>query len=166
MAFEQISDRGDYDIWSLQLDGPRRPTPLMTSTFNERGLRFSPLDGRFVTFTSDESGRAEGYVAPSTVLSARTRVSSGGGSAAQWSRDGRELYYASADGYLMAVPIYTEPSHEIGAPLRLFPMQGEWFWRDFDVSPDGKKFLAIVPQVMANEQPLTAVLNWPAQFRR
>ena len=166
VAFEQISDRGDYDLWTLRLDGPRRPTPLMTSTFNERGLRFSPPNGRFVTFTSDESGRAEVYVAPWPVLSARRRVSSGGGSAAQWSRDGRELYYASADGYLMAVPIYTQPSLEIGAPLRLFPMQGKWFWRDFDVSPDGKKFLAIVPQVMANEQPLTAVLNWPALFRR
>jgi Tol biopolymer transport system component len=54
VAFEQISDRGDYDLWTLRLDGPRRPTPLMTSTFNERGLRFSPPDGRFVTFTSDE----------------------------------------------------------------------------------------------------------------
>jgi Tol biopolymer transport system component/DNA-binding winged helix-turn-helix (wHTH) protein len=166
VAFEQISDRGDYDLWTLRLDGPRRPTPLMTSTFNERGLRFSPPDGRFVTFTSDESGRAEVYVAPWPVLSARTRVSSGGGSAAQWSRDGRELYYASADGYLMAVPIHAQPSLEIGVPFRLFPMQGKWFWRDFDLSPDGKKFLAIVPQVMANEQPLTAVLNWPVQFRR
>jgi eukaryotic-like serine/threonine-protein kinase len=150
----------------LRLDGPRRPTPLMTSTFNERGLRFSPPDGRIVTFTSDESGRAEVYVAPWPALSARTRVSSGGGSAAQWSRDGRELYYASADGYLMSVSIHTQPSLEIGVPLRLFQMQGKWFWRDFDLSPDGKKFLAIVPQVMANEQPLTAVLNWPAQFRR
>jgi hypothetical protein len=60
----------------------------------------------------------------------------------------------------------TQSSLEIGVPLRLFAMQAKWFWRDFDLSPDVKKFLAIVPQVTANEQPLTAVLNWPAQYRR
>lgn len=78
MAFEQISERGDADLWTLPLNGPRQAAPLMASVFNERGLRFSP-DGQFVTFTSDESGRTEIYVAPLSVLSARTRVSNGGG---------------------------------------------------------------------------------------
>ena len=66
------------------------------------------------------------------------------------------------DGYVMAVPVRTTPSLEIGVPLRLVAIQGKWPWRDFDVSRDGKRFLAIVPQVMANEQALTAVLNSPA----
>ena len=60
MAFEQISERGDADLWTLPLNGPRQAAPLMASVFNERGLRFSP-DGQFVTFASDESGRTEIY---------------------------------------------------------------------------------------------------------
>jgi len=165
VAFEQISERGDYDLWTLPLNGTRQAAPLMASAFNERGLRFSP-DGQFVAFTSDESGRTEIYVALLSVLSARTRVSNGGGLAAQWSPNGHELFYMSADGNVMAVPVRTTPSLEIGVPLRLFAIQGKWPWRDFDVSRDGKRFLAIVPQLMANEQALTAVLNWPAQIRQ
>jgi Tol biopolymer transport system component len=165
VAFEQFSERGDADLWTLPLDGARQAAPLMASAFNERGLRFSP-DSRFVAFTSDESGRAEIYAAPSSLLSAKTRISNGGGSAAQWGPDGRELFYMAIDGYVMVVPVRTTPSLEIGVPLRLFAIQGKWPWRDFDVSRDGQRFLAIVPQVMANEQALTAVLNWPAQVQR
>jgi hypothetical protein len=75
------------------------------------------------------------------------------------------LYYLAADGHVMAVPIRTAPALRIGAPEPLFAINGRWPWRDFDVSPDGKRFLAVVPQVMANEQALTAVVNWTAQLR-
>ena len=52
----------------------------------------------------------------------------------------------------MAVPIRTTPPLEIGVPLRLFAIQGQWPWRDFDVSRDGQRFRAR-SSVMANEQP-------------
>jgi len=165
VAFEQISERGDADLWTVPVDGSRPPTPLIASAFNERGLHFSP-DGQFAAFTSDESGRGEIYVAPSTLLTTKKRISSAGGSIGRWSPDGRELFYLAADGHLMAVPLRTAPSLEIGTPVPLFAVQGRSPWRDYDISPDGKRFLAIVPQVLANEQPLTAVLNWPLQFRR
>jgi len=164
VAFEQISERGDADLWTVPVDGSQPPAPLLTSSFNERGLHFSP-DGEFAAFTSDETGRGEIYVAPSTLLTAKKRISSGGGSIGRWSHDGRELYYLAADGHVMAVPIRTAPALRIGAPVPLFAINGRWPWRDFDVSPDGKRFLAVVPQVMANEQALTAVVNWTAQLR-
>jgi eukaryotic-like serine/threonine-protein kinase len=165
VAFEQISERGDADLWTVPVDGSRPPAPLIASAFNERGLHFSP-DGQFAAFTSDETGRGEIYVAPSTLLTARRRISSGGGSIGRWSPDGRELFYLAADGHVMAVPIRTAPALEIGVPVPLFAIHGRWLWRDFDVSPDGKRFLAIVPQMMANEQAVTAVVNWTAQVRR
>jgi eukaryotic-like serine/threonine-protein kinase len=165
VAFEQISERGDADLWTVPVDGSRSAAPLLASAFNERGLHFSP-DGRFAAFTSDESGRAEIYVAPSTLLSARKRVSSGGGSIGRWSPDGRGLFYLAADGHLMSVPIRTAPALNIGMAVPLFAIPGRWLWRDYDVSPYGQRFLAIVPQVIANEQPVTVVVNWTAQQRR
>jgi eukaryotic-like serine/threonine-protein kinase len=165
VAFEQVSERGDADLWTMPVDRTRPPTPLIASAFNERGLRFSP-DGQVVAFVSDESGSTEIYVAPLSMISARRRISNEGASTARWNPNGRELFYSAADGSVMAVSIRTAPSLDIGVPIRLFGMAGKWPWRDFDLSRDGRRFLAIVPKVMANEQPLTAVLNWPAQVRR
>jgi len=165
VAFEQTSERGDADLWTVPVDGSRPPAPLMASAFNERGLHFSP-DGHFAAFTSDETGQGEVYVAPSTLVTAKKRVSSGGGSIGRWSPDGRELFYLAADGHVMAVPIRTTRALEIGVPVPLFAIHGRWPWRDFDVSPDGTRFLAVVPRTMANEQAVTAVMNWTAQVRR
>jgi eukaryotic-like serine/threonine-protein kinase len=165
VAFELTSERGDADLWTVPVDGSRPPTPLMASAFNERGLHFSP-DGQFAAFTSDETGQGEIYVAPSTLATAKRRVSKGGGSIGRWSPDGRELFYLAADGHVMAVPIRTAPALEIGVPVPLFAILGRWPWRDFDVSPDGQRFLAIIPQMMANEEAVTAVMNWTAQVRR
>src|SRR4029453_10138803 len=165
VAFEQTSERGDADLWTVPVDGSRPPAPLMAFAFNDRGLHFSP-DGHFAAFTSDESGRGEIYVAPSTLITAKHPVSSGGGSIGRWSPHGHELFYLSADGHVMVVSVRTVPSLHIGVSVPLFAIQGRWPWRDFDVSPDGKRFLAVVPQTMANEQAVTVVMNWTAQARR
>jgi hypothetical protein len=65
----------------------------------------------------------------------------------------------------MAVPIRTTPLIEVGSPSRLFALQGR-AWSDFAVSADGKRFLAVVPQAFAGEQPLTVILHWTAEVRR
>jgi hypothetical protein len=82
-----------------------------------------------------------------------------------WSRDGGELFYVSADRELLAVPVRTKPVLEVGTPATLFTLKGP-AWNSFDVSTDGKRFLAVVPEVVANEQPLTVVLNWTAEIAR
>jgi hypothetical protein len=75
---------------------------------------------------------------------------------------------------LASVSVRTTPSLVLGTPQALFPVKGGtvWSdpkgnaaWTDFDVSLDGKRFLAAIPQA-ANQQPLTVVLNWPAEVRR
>jgi hypothetical protein len=136
---------------------------LLNSPFNEQGVLFSP-DGRFIAFESDESGRPEVYVAPFPATGGRTRVSTGGARLPHWSRDGRELFYLSDDRRLFAVPVRTAPAQVLGAPLPLFTLNESSTWIDFDVSLDGKRFLAIVPEVVANEQPLTVVSNWTAEI--
>ena len=63
------------------------------------------------------------------------------------------------------VPVRTTPILEVGTPAPLFALQGRT-WVDFAVSADGKRFLAVVPQAFAGEQPLTVILNWTAEVRR
>jgi hypothetical protein len=86
-------------------------------------------------------------------------ISSGGARFPRWSSDGRELFYLAGDGQLMAVPIRTTPTLQVGRPVALFGLGGVQRWAGFDVLPDGR-FLAIISEIGASEQPLTVVLNW------
>ena len=84
---------------------------------------------------------------------------------ARWSGDGREIVYVSADRRLVAVPVLrTTPALELGTPVTLFAL-GSTPWISFDVSPDGR-FLALIPEIVADEQPLTALLHWSETIRR
>jgi hypothetical protein len=124
-----------------------------------------------MSLTSDESGRFEAYVAPFPPTGGKIPVSNGitigteFQEGPRWRRDGRELYYMSADGRLMAVPIRTTPTLTAGTATALFTVQGRT-WSDFAVSADGTRFLAVVPQAFAGEQPLSVIVNWTADARR
>jgi hypothetical protein len=92
----------------------------------------------------------------------KTRVSSDGGQELAWAPDGRELFYRSGDR-MMAVDIVTRPTLKAGKPRLLFA--GAFAkggpWRDYDVSPDGRRFLMLKPT--KEDVPLTqlnVVLNW------
>jgi len=165
LVFMQRTRGGTFDLWMLPLVGDRTPSPLFQTPFTERNARFSP-DGRFLAYLSDESSSFEVFVSPFPFTGEKVRVSSGGGTSPRWSRDGRELFYASDARQLVAVPIRTTPSLQLGAPVTLFPLKGSRPWIEFDVSVDGKTFLASVPEISANQQPLTAVVNWTSEVRR
>ncbi|MEX1245364.1 MAG: protein kinase [Thermoanaerobaculia bacterium] len=160
LAFVQRSAQGNFDIWTLPLEGPGQPTVLVQSPFDKTEVRFSP-DGRFLAFISTESGQAEAYVMPYPGPAEKIRVSSGGARLLQWGRDGKELFYLSADGRLMSLPLRTSPSLATGAPVALFTVEGKP-WLSFALSADGQKFLAVVPEAAADEQPMTVIVNWTA----
>jgi len=149
----------------LRGDGP--PTALLPVSLGAEVafslLRFSP-DGRFIAFVSDESGQLEAYVTPYPGPGERTRVSSGGSHLLRWSRDGKELIYLSADRRLVSVPIRTDPTLQLGEPTVLFELKGHP-WIAFDVSADGERLLAVVPEIVANELPLTVVVDGLAEPR-
>ncbi|MEP6995649.1 MAG: protein kinase, partial [Acidobacteriota bacterium] len=155
---------GNFDICTLPLPGPGKPTAVLQSPFDKKEVRFSP-DGRFLAFISNESGQAEAYVMPYPGPGQRVRLSSGGARLLQWGRDGKELFFLSADGHLMSLPIRTSPSLQTGTPVRLFKLEGKP-WLSFQLSSDGKRFLAVVPQTTADEQPWTVVVNWTSEAGR
>ncbi len=160
LAYVQRGAQGNFDIWTRPLQGSVQPTVLVQSPFDKKDVRFSP-DGRFLAFISTESGQAEAYVMPYPGPGEKIRVSSGGARLLQWGRDGKELFYLSADGRLMALPFRANPTLQTGAPVALFTVEGKP-WLNFALSVDGKKFLAVVPETAADEQPMTVVVNWTA----
>ena len=165
LAFEQRTPLGNYDTLTLSLDAPGEPSILLGSRFDEIQLRFSP-DGHAVSFLYDESGRYEVYVAPFPVMTPRLRVSAGGGHSPRWNPAGRELFYLANDGHFIAVPIRTTPALELGPASTLFAVSDRASWGDFAVSPDGQRFLSISSESRGSEQPITVVLNWPAETAR
>jgi len=159
LVYIERTEQTPFDVWALPLRGGGSPTLLLKSPFGKSGVRFSP-DGRHLSFISDESGRQEAYVMPYPGPGERIRVSAEGASLVRWSPDGRELLFVSADRKLVAVPVRTSPALWLGTPTVLFPITGRSGWTAFEPFPDGKRFMAIVPQVLATEGPLTAVVGW------
>ena len=161
LVYVEGSEHGWFDVWALPLTGGGKPVALLQAPFSKGDVRFSP-DGRYLAMITGESGQPEVYVTAYPGPGERIRVSTGGARSLRWSRKGGELLYLSADGHMMSVRVRTSPSLEIGAPAALFTLNGT-AWKDFDVSPDGQRFLAVVPKIVADELPLTVVANWASE---
>jgi Tol biopolymer transport system component len=162
------------DLWVLPLDGKQKPFPYLTSNYAEAGGQFSP-DSHWVAYSSDESGRDEIYVRPfPDPLAGKWLVSSGGGNQPRWRRDGRELFYVSADNKLMSLEVSADGAKfKPGIPKALF---GASFKRDqrgfettghgWDVAPDGQRFLINTKLSEQSSAPVTVILNWQAALKR
>jgi len=137
---------------------------MATTAFNETQPSFSP-DGRFIAFTSDETGRPEVYVAAFGSPGAKRRVSTTGGFLPRWDGARRELVYISESNQVMSVPVGTNAALEAGTPTVLFTLAKGTDWSAYDLAPDGR-FLAVVPVQFAAQQPLTVIVNWPATLPR
>ena len=142
------------DIWVLPFSD-KKAFPYLQTEFNEDNCKLSP-DGRWLAYQSDESKRNEIYVMTFPMPSGKWQISTGGGRIPAWSRDGRELYYVSADNKLMAVEIKPGVKFEAGVPHPLFDVRPG---AGFDVRKDGN-FLIPTPAEQSASAPMTVVLNW------
>lgn len=152
--------------WTLDLGDTAKLSRLLPGNFQVYNARFSP-DGRYIAFISDESGGWEAYLAPYPGPGERLRLSSGGASRLRWNRTLGTIFFSDPEGKLWSVPVTTKPALRIGKPSLLFASKSllPQLRRDpesqpFDVFPDGKRVLLLVPDVIADEVPLTVVLNW------
>ncbi|MFY9530722.1 MAG: protein kinase [Candidatus Acidiferrales bacterium] len=168
LAFFEINPTTGFDIWVLRL-GDRKAQPFLRTPFNESVPRFSP-DGRWLAYTSDESGRYEIYVQPYPGPGGKWLISTEGGTEPAWNPNGRELFYRSGDK-MMAVEIATQPSFAAGKPRMLFEGRYEPApapIANYDVSPDGQRFLMLKRSESAGEAPtqINVVLNWFEELKR
>jgi hypothetical protein len=177
LLYAKVDPKTNCDLWVLPLatDGTRggTPAPFANSAFNEDQGQFSP-DTHWIAYVSDESGRFEVYVRPFPVPpggGSKTQVSRGGGMQPRWRRDGKELFYFSLDGNLMAVDATQGPMFKAGVPRSLFrshiarhgkePPLDSFAW---GVTPDGKRFL--INTVKTASRSITVVLNWDAELKK
>jgi len=176
VAFTQMDPETGADLWVLEVGGGRKPVPFLRTKFNEGSPRFSP-DGRWIAFSSNESGRNEVYVQAYPGPGSRTQVSSEGGFDPVWTRSGREVFYRSGNK-MMAVAATSGAAFSAGRPQMLW----ERFYAhglssvcgapgpsssNYDVTPDGQRFLMI----KENEQDgrytrIHVVLNWAEELKR
>jgi len=166
VSFYEVNPEGGRDIWMLRLDG-QEATPFIATPFNERSPRFSP-DGKWLAYISNESGRDEVYVEPYPGREGKWTISTEGGREPVWSRDGSALYYRQGDRMLV-VAIDPGPPFSAGKPRVVFKgryevgVAGNPNW---DISPDGRRFLMIKRGEESAPTRLHVVVNWFEELER
>jgi len=156
----------DYDIELVSLEH-EKVIKFTASAAVELSPAFSP-DGRWIAYQSDESGTAEIYLQAFPGPGAKWQVSKAGGTEPVWARSGTELFYRNGPD-MMAVPVRTSPGFLPGAPERLFTGDFEVGHRDhpnYDVSPDGQRFLMIARQSDAPKVPVQIEMDLHSELRR
>lgn len=173
LIFVQIGEHDRGDLWALRLGSQEPPFPWLRTSAGELHAQFSPgaQAGRWVAYTSDESGIEEVYVRafrgkPSS--EAKWQVSANGGKYPRWR--GTEIVYVAADGKLMSVAIrFGSDSIDVGAPRLLFDPQLPQvpFSRyPYDLTRDGQRFLCVSAGKQSPSGPLNVILNWTNLLNR
>jgi len=168
ILFHTRNARTKYDVMIADVEKPGASQLLFDSPFNDMQGQFSP-DGKWIAYTSDVSSEFEVYVRARTGVVSRPvprQVSIKGGTDPHWRADGRELFYRSAAGQLVAVRLRLGAGGiEAIDRQELFPLTEENsapYISSYDVSPNGQQFLLRVPREHFSTTPLTVVLHWAA----
>ncbi len=162
LVFAEQDPDTNWDLVAVSLGGEPKSRSLLKTPFSESSPEISP-DGRWIAYTSVETGRTEVNVRPLSGAFEQWQISAGGGGRPRWRGDGRELYYASPDGHLMAVAIETQPVFRPGPPRRLFQLTARPD-RNLpifeDVTPDGRRFLLNAPVEARSSVAFHVIANW------
>jgi serine/threonine-protein kinase len=168
LLFSAYSAAGKQAIHALSLDGSDTIQPFLQTPANLNGSHFSP-DGRWVAYTTDESGRREVCVQPFPIAPGKWLISTEGGQYSRWARNGREIFFVSGDqlNQLMSVDVETHPGFRAGTPHPLFSTNGYLAAGNYDVASDGQHFLMIKQEdTLTNPKELNVILNWSEDLKR
>jgi len=159
----------DRNVLLLPLQGasPGQALPLLATAFLERDARVS-ADGRWLAYTSTESGRSEVYVTSFPEPASRFQISTDGGTDPAWGAGGRELFYLQGEGRLMAVDLALEPRFQAARPRPLFEIpHPEVRSATYDAAPDGRSFVTLEGTAAGSSfTRLHVVLHWPEELQR
>ena len=160
-------------IWIVGLNASEqqhKAHPFLQHSHGEFSAHFSPTNEggppRWLAYMSNETGRYEVHVRDFPAGSYKWQISNQGGLHPQWRNDGRELFYLTLDGTLMAVAVNSGPAFEFGAPQPLFEagllfMPHYKIWMDqYAASRDGQRFLLNRRVAETAAGAITAVIPW------
>ena len=158
ILFQTESPASDISVLSL---ADTKVLPFANTKFTEASAQFSP-DGRWVAYSSNETGRTEVYIAPFGRTGSRVPVSTDGGGSPRWSHDGKELFYIRGDDTLMRVTVSSsESSIDVVSTQEVFRTQFGRSTFPYDIGSDGR-FLVNRSTQDSKPAPITLVVNWPA----
>jgi eukaryotic-like serine/threonine-protein kinase len=169
ILFTSREEGTGWDIWLFPLEGGKL-VPIVSTAAVEIEPQLSP-DGRWLAYTSDESGRLEVYVRPFRAPGAAWLISTGGGSDPRWRSDGAELYYLSPDRALMAVGIGAGAGFKAEGPSPLFQARmsgplGLGVRFNYAVGAAGRRFLITADAPDTVPSAIEIVMNWHADVAR
>lgn len=163
ILYMHVAPETSLDLWVRV--GDEQPQPWLMTKFSELLASYSP-DGKYIAYSSDESGQYEIYVRPASGEGAKWQISTEGGEEPLWSRDGHQLFYRNGQKW-MAVDVVTAQDFKNGTPRLLF--EGPYLnipGFSYDVAKDGR-FLMIEEN---HKQPTTlqvqAIFNWGEEVKR
>ena len=168
LVFISTNPETKSDLWVLPMTPGAAPVPYLRTSFEELQGQVSP-DGRWLAYTSDESGRWEVYVQSFPTPGTKYVISNDGGGEPQWRADGRELFYMALDHTLMSVPVVSSTPWSSGRPVPLFraAVAGDLtrYRNRYQVAANGQRFL-LDSVVKDGSQDVTLVVNWQSLGRR
>ena len=152
------------DLWVFPTFRDQKPWPLLRTAAREMQGRISP-DGRWIAYSSDESGAWEVYLQSFPVVGWKRRVSTHGGAQPHWRADGRELFYLASNHTLTAVTTTLRNEElQLGAPNALFevrmPQEPETIRNHYAVSEDGQRFLIDAAKSGLKTEPISLIADW------
>jgi Tol biopolymer transport system component len=145
LRFLTLTGNGDYGISLFDL-ASRTVTPLVDLPGSaQHSSNLSP-DGKWLAYASNETGRYEVWIEPFPPTGARHQVTRAGGSHPLWRPDGQSLYF-DRDQQMFRLAVNTNDLSARVDPIAL-PISGfvqAEYRRQFDLMPDGRQFLVLVP---------------------
>ncbi|MEE4273241.1 MAG: protein kinase [Thermoanaerobaculales bacterium] len=164
VVYERVGTDNNTDLCAVRPEDGQT-VELVVSKYDVGFGAVSP-DGRWMAFVSNESGHDEVYVTTFPEPARRWQISTAGGSFPRWSRDGRELFFASAAGDLFVAEVSGEgETFDVGHVEELHSWHlATTFRRPFDVTPGSGDLLVIRGLTTQTREPLKVVLNWNAEL--
>jgi Tol biopolymer transport system component len=166
IAFVRTDAETGRDICFMPLDGTSEAKPLLRTHASEEDPALSP-DGRWLAYTSNESGMEEVYLTRFPSGQGKWQVSSGVGVLPHWSTDGSRLYYVDAAAGIYDVQITTDPRVMLTQPQRTIDSGalGINAYQGFAISADGQSLIAIRTGRAGGTSAIGLIENWFAEFK-
>jgi Tol biopolymer transport system component len=165
VAVIRLSPSTSGDVYMVPVDNGEATALIATPAFD--GAPQISADGKWLIYTSDDSGPMDVYLRRFDDASRRWPISTMGGLHPVWSRDGRRVYYRS-NQQLMVVDIVLEPEVKLSKPRLVFDRRYEFgpniSQPNYSLHPHDQRLLMVKPDPSA--QSLQLILNWRGLIKR
>jgi Tol biopolymer transport system component len=165
LLIERLDATTKWDVWLVPVDGDSTPRSAVRSPANDQQASLSP-DGRWIAFSSDETGVGEIYVQAVGSAGLKYQVTTGGGATWFWSRDGKSLVFQRSDrpnNLLFRAAVQGSGEFSMGPPAAFMHFPEGFSYAS--PAPDEKRFLVLRPAEKPERQTITVLQNWQAALR-